>query len=126
MFKFSFETEPYVLKHLSRNKRSLFAQIRTGVLPLRVETGRFKGLSLQERTCEYCGDGSVENEHHFLFKCNTWDEIRHPFLNKCKEVCPDFAELDDVEQFRFVMNEELIQLHTADYVCTAFYLRKNL
>ena len=41
MFKYSFETEPYVTKYLSRNKRSLFAQIRTGVLPLKIETGRF-------------------------------------------------------------------------------------
>ena len=30
MYKFSFDTEPYVLKHLSRNKRFLFAKIRTG------------------------------------------------------------------------------------------------
>ena len=30
MFKYSFEQEPYVTKYLSHNKRSLFAQIRTG------------------------------------------------------------------------------------------------
>ena len=126
MYKFSFDTEPYVQKYMSRNKRSLFAQIRTGVLPLRVETGRFRGLPLQERTCEYCLDGSVEDEHHFLFSCNKWDSIRHPFLDKCTEVCPDFGDLDEVEQFRFVMNDEHIQLHTAEYVCTAFHMRKNL
>ena len=126
MYKFSFDAEPYVLKHLSRNKRSLFAQIRTGVLPLRVETGRFKGIPLEERTCEYCLSGSVEDEHHFLFSCHNWVDIRHPFIDKCKEVYPDFGNLDEVEQFRFVMNDELIQLHTAEYVSTAFYKRKSL
>ena len=126
MYKFSFDTEPYVLKHFSLNKRSLFAQIRTGILPLRVETGRFKGIPLEERTCEYCLSGSVEDEHHFLFSCHNWVDIRHPFIDKCKEVYPDFGNLDEVEQFRFVMNDELIQLHTAEYVSTAFYKRKSL
>ena len=126
MFKFSFDTEPYVQKYLSRNKRSLLAQIRTGVLPLRVETGRFQGLPLLERQCEYCQNGSVEDEHHFIFLCSAWDDIRHPFINKCKEVNPEFDSLDEVEQFRFVMNEELIQLHTAEFVCNAFYTRKNI
>ena len=87
---------------------------------------QFKGLPLNERTCEYCLDGSVEDEHHFLFSCNKWDAIRHSFMDKCREVCPDFGDLDEIEQFRFVMNEELIQLHTAEYKCTAFYLRKSL
>ena len=66
------------------------------------------------------------NEHHFWFFCSAWDDFRNPFLAKCKEVNPEFDSLDDVEQFRFVMNEELIQLHTAEFVCNAYYTRKNL
>ena len=57
----------------------------------------------------------------FFFSSNTWDAIRHPFIDKCKEVCPGFGDLDEVEKFRFVMNDELIQLLTAEYVCTAFF-----
>ena len=114
------------MKYLSHNKRSLFAQIRTGVLPLRVETGRFMGLPLQERQCVYCQNESVEDEHHFLFLCSAWNEIRSPFLDKCKEVNPEFDNLDEVEQFRFVMNEEQIQLDTAEFVCKAFYARKSI
>ena len=68
----------------------------------------------------------MEDEHHYIFYCNAWNNFRIPFLNKCKEVNPEFDSLDDVEQFRFVMNEELIQLHTADFVCDAFYTRKNI
>ena len=126
MFKYSFEPEPYVTKYLSRNKRSLFAQIRTGVLPLRVETGRFKGLPLMERKCEYCLNGSVEDEHHFLLSCNKWNEFREPFLIKCREVNPEFDNLNEVEQFQFIMNDDLIQTNTADFVSNAFYKRKNL
>ena len=36
--------EPYVLKYIPKYKRSIFAQIRCGILPLAIETGRFKNV----------------------------------------------------------------------------------
>ena len=39
-FKDSYNVEKYVLLNLSRTERSLLAQFRCGILPLRVETGR--------------------------------------------------------------------------------------
>lgn len=39
-FKNCFKTEDYILLNLSKNERSLLAQFRCGILPLRVETGR--------------------------------------------------------------------------------------
>ena len=38
-FKKSCKEEKYLLLNLSRKERSLFAQLRLGVLPLRLETG---------------------------------------------------------------------------------------
>ena len=40
-WKENFCTENHVTKHLARNKRSLFAQLRIGILPLKIETCRF-------------------------------------------------------------------------------------
>ena len=40
-FKKHYMTETYVKSHLSRQQGSLLAQCRTGILPLRLETGRF-------------------------------------------------------------------------------------
>jgi len=42
-----YETELYVKANLSRNQRSLVAQLRTGILPLALETGP---LQLLKRT----------------------------------------------------------------------------
>ena len=50
---------------MSKHKRSLMAQFLTGILPLKIETGRFKKirdtssgklrcLNSQERICEMC------------------------------------------------------------------------
>ena len=61
-FKTSYETETYVKLNLLRNERSVLAQFRCGVLPLRIETGRFVGEKPEERLCRLCNDNSPEDE----------------------------------------------------------------
>ncbi len=36
-----------------------------GMLPIAIETGRFKGLTENERICQSCPHQTVENEQHF-------------------------------------------------------------
>ena len=58
------ETEPYVLLNLSRQERSLFAQLRCGILPIMVETGRFRNIPKEKRICPVCDINEVEDEIH--------------------------------------------------------------
>ena len=46
-FKCNIETEQFVRHLYSRNARSLFTQFRHGILPLKLETGRFKNLAVE-------------------------------------------------------------------------------
>ena len=48
---------------------------RTGVAPLRIETGRYKGLSEVKRTCTFCED-YIEDEIRVIFDCNLYNDIR--------------------------------------------------
>ena len=41
MLKDIFEPETYIIKCMSRRRRSLMSQFRTGILPLEIETGRY-------------------------------------------------------------------------------------
>ena len=125
LFKFSFEPEPYAVKYLSRNKRSLFAQLRMGILPLRIETGRFQNLELEDRKCIYCNMDKIEDEHHFIFHCTHYSLFRAPFLRKCSEVDKNFEMLDEIEKFRFVLSNDQIQVDTANFVQEAFLFRKS-
>ena len=65
-FKSTFGTENYVKSHISRDQRSILAQFRAGVLPLKVETGQFTApyTHLENRICEVCHQ-EVEDEKHF-------------------------------------------------------------
>ena len=125
LFKFSFETELYATKYLSRNKRSIFAQLRMGILPLRIETGRFQNLELVDRKCLYCNLDQIEDENHFLFNCSHYSQFRAPFLRKCSEIDENFEQLDGIEKFRFVLSNEQIQIETANFAQEAFLFRKN-
>ena len=53
-FKNKILSEPYVSCHVSKYKRSLFCQLRTGILPLEIETGRYYRPKLEDRICKIC------------------------------------------------------------------------
>ncbi len=50
-FKENICTEDYVKHSTSRRKRSLMPQFRIGILPLHIETGRFRDKRIIERVC---------------------------------------------------------------------------
>ncbi len=79
--------EKYVTCHLSRKERSYLAQLRPGSLPIKLETGRFENIKVEERLCELCDARVVEDEEHFLFKCTFNDSIRLIFLQKTQINC---------------------------------------
>ena len=78
--KVLFETESYVKYCLNRKKRSLLAQFRIGILPLRIETGRFSNLQTDQRICymckENCNEDVVEDEMHFILDCHMFARER--------------------------------------------------
>ena len=65
-FKSNYETEKYIKLNITKNDRSHLAQFRCAVLPLKVKTGRFSGLAIEDRLCQVCDQHAVESETHFL------------------------------------------------------------
>jgi hypothetical protein len=52
--------------------KSSFAKIRYEVAPLKIETGRYEGVSIENRTCfnNICNvNNGIENENHVLLEC---------------------------------------------------------
>ena len=56
LFKELYSTEQYVKFCLPRKERSLLAQIRSGILPLAIETGRYRNIPAENRYCQVCTD----------------------------------------------------------------------
>ena len=98
---FSFEPETYVLSNISRQRRSLSAQVKFGILPMKIETGRFRSLSVDQRICELCEMQKVENEIHFVCECPLYNDFREPLYEHSKLVRNDFTTMECKENVCF-------------------------
>ena len=56
LFKFATFTENYILMNLSSKERSMVSQIRMGILPINLETGRYRNIPMEKRVCFHCTD----------------------------------------------------------------------
>ncbi len=48
----------------------MLVQFRMVILPLAIETGRFKGINVCVRYCKFCPNLKVEDELHMLCECS--------------------------------------------------------
>jgi hypothetical protein len=76
LFKHDFACSSYILDMDVYCFRVAFTQIRLGVLPLNSNMFRF---DQRDQTCTFC-KAADENEHHFLFECILYSDLRTKFL----------------------------------------------
>ena len=63
------------------NKRSLLCQLRIGILPLEIETGRYTRKKVEDIICKLC-KLDIEDEIHFVCVCPKLQAIRCKYYNK--------------------------------------------
>ena len=100
-FKDNVYTEDYVKYCKNRRRRSLLAQFRLGILPLHIETGRFRKKQPEERICPICNTG-IEDEYHFVCICEEYSHFREMLYNKVVNV--EFNVMSNEEKFVYLIN----------------------
>ena len=101
-FKFRLETESYVKFMNNRRDRSILAQFRSGVLPLAIETGRYKNVAPDERFCFHCIT-QVESEIHFILHCPLYLEVRQSLLDKAMQYFDGFEHKEDIQKLEILL-----------------------
>ena len=51
------------------------AKFRCGVVPIKLETGRYNGAPVNNRICEMCDEGVVEDEFHVILNCSKYNDL---------------------------------------------------
>ena len=120
LIKSKIETECYVRFNLSSKERSMLAQLRMGVLPINIETGRYKGIPSNERFCYNCKE-VIEDEFHFLFSCPQYNLIRKNLENMCNLNLHN--TLNYAEKFLYLCEDHPRQL--AKFITYAFEQRQS-
>ena len=90
---------------------------------LRVETGRYIGLTLNKRTCQICYSDETEDEMHFLFNCPRFYDLRQIFIAKSVETCEGFLSLSDEQKLKYLSEKHYV--FVAKYIVTAMDRRKS-
>lgn len=122
-FKCKYEIEPYVREVHNRAHRSVISQFRAGTLPLKIETGRFTNIPLEFRLCILCTENIIENETHFFFECEFYNDLRNDFYRKYKEIHPDICLLDDERKLAYMMVNDVKM--TAEFIYNCYLKRKK-
>ena len=84
-------------------------------------------LAVEERTCWFCENGSVEYECHFLFNCKLYTETtdRKDLMCYCRALNASFEHLTSIDKLQFISssNDNTILLYFCKYVSSALNLR---
>ena len=117
-FKESLEVASHISCNMPKYDRSLISQLRLGILPLRIETGRYSNIPEADRICLLCNGNHVENEVHFLFKCEFYN-LERTQLETALGV--PLINLTDIEKFNLVFEHPF---SLGKYVRSAFRKRR--
>ena len=107
---------------LQRYHRPLLSQIRSGTLPIRIESGRFRNEPLEDRLCILCETNDVEDEIHFILFCSKYTGCRQTLLSNIQN--DSFHTLSDLEKKNFLCDKYPRQL--AKFIAEAYDIRRNV
>ena len=104
-FKNDLTTSHYLKINMPRAYRSAYAKFRCGVAPIRLETGRYERLEVNNRLCPLCEE-DVEDEYHVLLKCKFHQEQRDYLIHVFNENNIDFNGMNDDAKLITILNNE--------------------
>ena len=122
LFKNTFETENYLKLNLTKHERSMLSQFRCGILPLRIETGRYVNEPLYERICSQCDLKCIESEQHILLECSFYDSIRLSIFGDALQ-SDVFTSKTDNDKLKYFLLDATRK--TAKYLVNAIQARRR-
>ena len=86
-------------------QRRMMVKLRGETAELRVETGRWCGLSRGERLSKNCDNGEVEDVKHFVCQCVFVPEERREMARLMNEIGVGWESMEDDETVIWVLEE---------------------
>ena len=74
-----------------------------------------RSLQCTIRICQVCKK-YVEDEIHFLIKCDQYNTLRQPMLDLCVDLRPQFHFYSDQEKFIFLMTNPKLVGNVSKYI----------
>ena len=94
------------MQNIPRNQRSVMAKFLCGIMPIEVETGRFRNVK-ELRFCKMCESKTlIEDEMHFLHVCTKTQEARDEHIAPLKAGFEGDATEDKVGFTKYLLQDD--------------------
>lgn len=123
MFKNTYGVEKYLNININGKYRSAMAKFRCGVAPIRIETGRYENLCIDERVCFHCKN-VIEDEKHVLLQCPIYADLRNVVFNHASLIDESFMSMSDNEKLIFMFSNDDMYFYTAKICYDILFQRK--
>ena len=68
-----------------KSDRSTLCKFRISAHRLAIERGRYSNTERQNRICQYCNTGEIEDEQHFFLICPFYSPMREKIIQKLND-----------------------------------------
>ena len=105
--KTNFRLEKY-LNLLRPEYRKPICRLRVSAHRLPMEMGRYNNTPGTERICKHCMRNAIEDEEHFIIRCNKFTKDREELFELISSKVKYFTQLQDKQKLFWTLNcEEL-------------------
>ncbi len=126
LIKSEIREEPYLRIVKNIKDRISMTKFRLSNHKLMIEKGRHRNLDKTMRICPFCT--SVEDEIHFLSKCETFKSIRTDLLSNVEEILNirNLSHMEGKSLLKFLLEQEKLAQLVAKYLTKSMELRDFL
>ena len=127
-FKTEYRIEPYLSIIKNPSVRKTFSKFRISNHKLEIESGRYKNVCREERICQVCHSGEVENELHFALTCQKYNEIRNNSSTILKNVLKLGSTTESKTKIleHIMLSDDLVLIHLfSQFIYTCYKTREN-
>uniref|UniRef100_A0A8C5LSL9 receptor protein-tyrosine kinase n=1 Tax=Leptobrachium leishanense TaxID=445787 RepID=A0A8C5LSL9_9ANUR len=101
-------------------------QDRMSAHSLEIESGRHRQTykPRENRLCQHCDQGALEDEVHFLLQCPKYSALRETHFQRLSALIPDFTSIEETRKLHIILGEEEPAVKiSAQYVTECHRLR---
>jgi hypothetical protein len=124
-FKTDYKLEEYLTNIKNQPQRRALSQFRISCHKLNVECGRYHNVPREQRLCEFCDMGEVEDECHFALFCKYYTNDRKILKEKLRlEFTTKLDCHDDLQSIMSFSDPKLLNVFSK-YILTCFTKRNE-
>ena len=98
--------------------------MKAGVLPLAIETGRYRNMDEELRVCHVCEKGCVEDEEHIITVCEKFETEQTNLKAEFGSI-RDLSNLSGTDLMREMLHPDCVKV-TAKHISTMLDKRKDI